>query len=106
MNDPRRAAPGRFGLTDQRAEQELTASGWWGPAGRTEGSEPVLGALSRTPDPNLALHALARLRTADNREWPEIAARLLDDPVFRARLIAVLGTSDALGDYLMANPTQ
>jgi glutamate-ammonia-ligase adenylyltransferase len=96
----------RFGLTDERAEADLRAAGWWGPAGPMDGGEPILAALSRTPDPDLALRGLDRLREADNGGWQDLADGLRTDPGLRGRLLAVLGTSTALADFLVAQPEQ
>ncbi|KAA2262859.1 bifunctional [glutamine synthetase] adenylyltransferase/[glutamine synthetase]-adenylyl-L-tyrosine phosphorylase [Solihabitans fulvus] len=97
-------SPARFGLTEQRAEEQLRAAGWWLGGHPTEGSEPVLGALSRSPDPDLALRGLDRLREALGADWPALAEALRDDLGLRGRLVAVLGASTALSDFLVANP--
>jgi glutamate-ammonia-ligase adenylyltransferase len=96
----------RFGLTEERAEQDLRAAGWWGPSGPVDGSEPILVALSRSPDPDLALRGLCRLREADPETWPELAGALCTDPGLRGRLCAVFGTSTALADFLVSQPEQ
>src|ERR1700759_493874 len=90
----------RFGLTDERAEHSLRAAGWWGGAGMADDAEPVLVALSRSPDPDLALRELDRMRTADPAEWQDLADALRRDVGVRGRLWAVLGTSTALADFL------
>ncbi|MEV6611533.1 bifunctional [glutamine synthetase] adenylyltransferase/[glutamine synthetase]-adenylyl-L-tyrosine phosphorylase [Kutzneria sp. NPDC051319] len=106
MTDPRStSSPARFGLTDPRAEEILHAGGWWR-GGPVEGAELVLGALSRSPDPDLALQSLDRLREAAGTQWPAIAEALNTDGAFRGRLIAVLGSSTTLGDFLVANPDE
>ena len=97
-------APARFGLTEERAEDDLRAAGWWGTSGPVDGGEPVLLALSRSPDPDLALRGLDRLRAADPAGWPELDAVLRTDVGLRGRLCAVLGTSTALADFLVAHP--
>jgi glutamate-ammonia-ligase adenylyltransferase len=96
----------RFGLTEERAEAGLRAAGWWGPRGPVDGGEPILSALSRTPDPDLALRGLDRLREADPVGWQDLADALRTDPGLRGRLLAVLGTSTALTDFLVAQPEQ
>src|SRR5260221_1641446 len=59
----------------------------------------VLGALAGAADPDLALASLARLpHDADLR------AALRADAGFRTRLIAVLGSSAALGGHLARHP--
>ena len=68
------------------------------------GSVPdaVLAALSASADPDLALRNLADLVSAgDPSVLPEMAA----NPLLRDRLAAVLGTSAALGDFLVRHPT-
>ncbi len=59
----------------------------------------LLEAIGAAADPDLALAALARMpRDA------ELMAALREDAALRARLIAVLGTSAALGDHLARHP--
>jgi [glutamine synthetase] adenylyltransferase / [glutamine synthetase]-adenylyl-L-tyrosine phosphorylase len=99
-------SPGRFGLTDERAEAALTAAGWWDPSGPTDAGQPVLHALSRSPEPDLALRGLDRLREADPAEWATIGPAVAEDRGLRGRLISVFGSSTALTDYLVANPEQ
>ncbi|HEY0807127.1 MAG TPA: bifunctional [glutamine synthetase] adenylyltransferase/[glutamine synthetase]-adenylyl-L-tyrosine phosphorylase, partial [Pseudonocardiaceae bacterium] len=74
--------------------------------GPANGGEPVLVALSRTPDPDLALRGLDRLREADPVEWPELDKALRTDAGLRGRLLAVLGTSTALADFLVVQPSR
>jgi glutamate-ammonia-ligase adenylyltransferase len=108
MTDRVRSMPAlaRFGLTEERAEADLRAAGWWGSAGPTDGGEPILVALSRSPDPDLALRGLDRLREADSVEWKDLAHSLRNDTGLRGRLCGVLGTSTALSDFLVAQPEQ
>ncbi|GAA2992726.1 bifunctional [glutamine synthetase] adenylyltransferase/[glutamine synthetase]-adenylyl-L-tyrosine phosphorylase [Actinokineospora diospyrosa] len=94
----------RFGLTDPRAEQDLRAAGLWGDAGPQR--EVILTALSRTPDPDLALRGLDRVREADPDQWARLRGELETDRRLRARLIAVLGSSTAFADFLVAHPDQ
>jgi glutamate-ammonia-ligase adenylyltransferase len=96
----------RFGLTEERAAQDLRAAGWWRESGLVDGSEPILVALSRSPDPDLALRGLDRLRDADPAGWPELSDALRTDARLRGRLCAVLGTSTALTDFLVTQPDQ
>jgi [glutamine synthetase] adenylyltransferase / [glutamine synthetase]-adenylyl-L-tyrosine phosphorylase len=58
--------------------------------------ERVAGAA----DPELALRQLDRLTETSGSD------PLAGDPVARERLVAVLGASSALGDYLVANPDE
>src|ERR1700742_3382570 len=102
MPDRPRSTPAlaRFGLTDERAESELRAAGWWETTGPTPGSEAILISLSRSPDPDLALRGLDRSREADPSGWADVAEALRVDRPLRGRLCAVLGTSTALADFL------
>ncbi|HEV2778676.1 MAG TPA: bifunctional [glutamine synthetase] adenylyltransferase/[glutamine synthetase]-adenylyl-L-tyrosine phosphorylase [Actinophytocola sp.] len=106
MVDRARTVPStaRFGLTDGRAEQELRAAGWWGDEGPVSSREAVLVALSRAPDPDLALRSLDRLRLSDVDGWAELDGALVDDSALRGRLIAVLGASSALADFVISRP--
>ncbi|PPK60818.1 bifunctional [glutamine synthetase] adenylyltransferase/[glutamine synthetase]-adenylyl-L-tyrosine phosphorylase [Actinokineospora auranticolor] len=94
----------RFGLTDPRAEQDLRAAGLWGDSGPQH--EVILTALSRTPDPDLALRGLDRIRESAPDSWPELRDALETDRRLRGRLIAVLGSSSAFTDFLAAHPGQ
>lgn len=96
--------PGRFGLTDDRAEEMLSAIGWWDSAGPVPSSEPVLLALSRTADPDLALRVLDRLREADEKGWAALSEALCDDVSLRGRLLSVLGGSTVLADFVVGSP--
>ncbi|NKQ59317.1 bifunctional [glutamine synthetase] adenylyltransferase/[glutamine synthetase]-adenylyl-L-tyrosine phosphorylase [Amycolatopsis sp. K13G38] len=100
------ASPARYGLTDDRAEAELRAAGWWTDNGPDPASIVVLTALSRAADPDLALRGLDRLREADEAGWPDLAAALCENRILRGRLIGVLGTSTALADFLVSAPTE
>ena len=64
----------------------------------------MLAALSRSPDPDLALRGLDRLREAVGDRGRSCPAALHEDVVLRGRLLAVLGSSTALSDFLVANP--
>lgn len=90
---------GRLGLLESSARDDLTELGWL-----TDESVPLLWALSRAPDPDLALRALMRLRaTVGEAQWSEIDRLLRENLGFRGRLFGVLGASDALGDHLAAD---
>ena len=62
------------------------------------------GRARARPDADLALKALVRLREALGGGWYEVAALIAGDKGFRGRLFGVLGSSDALGDHLVAEP--
>jgi [glutamine synthetase] adenylyltransferase / [glutamine synthetase]-adenylyl-L-tyrosine phosphorylase len=94
----------RLGLTEPWAEQTLTELGWWDAGRPTPTAEPVMWALARSPDPNLALRALERLAEADRTEWSALDGALRKDEGLRGRLLALLGSSTALGDHLVSRP--
>ncbi|GAA1482821.1 bifunctional [glutamine synthetase] adenylyltransferase/[glutamine synthetase]-adenylyl-L-tyrosine phosphorylase [Gordonia sinesedis] len=87
----------RLGLLDESAQDNLTQLGW-----NNEESTDVLWALSRAPDADLALRTLTRLRGATGDDWTEIDRQVRSASSFRGRLFGVLGSSDALGDHLVA----
>jgi [glutamine synthetase] adenylyltransferase / [glutamine synthetase]-adenylyl-L-tyrosine phosphorylase len=92
----------RYGFADAaRAEALLQALHLWdGTAPAHPVAEPILDALAGAADPDLALHQLHRLVESD----PDpVLATIRTNPSLRARLIAVLGASDAIGDHLVAN---
>ncbi len=78
--------------------------GWWGDGYIESGAQEVLWALSRAPDPNLALRTLVRLAITTGDGWAELDTVLREVPEARGRLFAVLGSSTALGDHLVAKP--
>jgi glutamate-ammonia-ligase adenylyltransferase len=94
----------RYGLTDDRAGEHLRAAGWWADGAPVKEYEPTLVALSRSPDPDLALRALDRMRTGDEKGWSGLNQALATDRGLRARLVSVLGASTALGDFVVARP--
>ncbi|SEP48024.1 bifunctional [glutamine synthetase] adenylyltransferase/[glutamine synthetase]-adenylyl-L-tyrosine phosphorylase [Amycolatopsis saalfeldensis] len=98
------ASAARYGFTDTRADGQLRAAGWWDAAGPVDGVADVLAALSRAADPDLALRGLDRIREADEDAWPGLDQTLRENRTFRGRLLAVLGTSTALSDFLAAHP--
>jgi glutamate-ammonia-ligase adenylyltransferase len=106
MPDPTRSivSIARYGLTDDRAGEHLRAAGWWAEDSLVQEYEPILAALSRSPDPDLALRCLDRMRTSDDEGWPGLNQALATDRGLRARLLSVLGASSALGDFVAARP--
>jgi glutamate-ammonia-ligase adenylyltransferase len=98
-----RASLARLGLTGSWAEATLAALGWWSGDRPTPGAEAVMWALARSPDPDLALRTVERLfENAEDRV--ELDAALRTDVGLRGRLLAVAGSSTALGDHLVAHP--
>ncbi|HSL08961.1 MAG TPA: bifunctional [glutamine synthetase] adenylyltransferase/[glutamine synthetase]-adenylyl-L-tyrosine phosphorylase [Pseudonocardiaceae bacterium] len=94
----------RLGFIDHGAATILTRLGWWHDGQARQDAEDALWALSRAPDPNLALRTLLRLASASGDGWAELDAALCQDPGVRGRLLAVLGSSTVLGDHLVARP--
>ena len=66
------------------------------------GTEVWAADLGVSADPDQALLAVIRLHEAD----PDLVRALVDDSHARARLCAVLGGSQWLGDYVIADPTR
>jgi [glutamine synthetase] adenylyltransferase / [glutamine synthetase]-adenylyl-L-tyrosine phosphorylase len=102
MSVPRRTSAAarlaRLGFADPARAERLLAEA---PVLSADGLDDVLiDAFALAADPDLALAALARM--PDDRE---LAAALRQDPGLRARLIAVLGASRALGDHLARHPS-
>ncbi|MFN2495739.1 MAG: bifunctional [glutamine synthetase] adenylyltransferase/[glutamine synthetase]-adenylyl-L-tyrosine phosphorylase [Pseudonocardiaceae bacterium] len=91
----------RLGFTDDVTVDTLTRLGWWE---KGQDAEDALWALARAPNPDLALRTLARLAAAAGAGWAELDATLREDSGVRGRLLAVLGSSTALGDHLVAKP--
>ncbi|MET0699555.1 MAG: bifunctional [glutamine synthetase] adenylyltransferase/[glutamine synthetase]-adenylyl-L-tyrosine phosphorylase, partial [Mycobacterium sp.] len=90
---------GRLGLVEPPARADLTRLGW-----TTDAHVELLWSLSRAPDADAALRAMVRLADASGDEWDELNSVLLKDRCLRGRLFAVLGSSLALGDHLVAHP--
>ncbi|MFC3966082.1 bifunctional [glutamine synthetase] adenylyltransferase/[glutamine synthetase]-adenylyl-L-tyrosine phosphorylase [Nocardia jiangsuensis] len=98
----RSAVPGvgRLGLLEPNAAANLRELAW-----DNVESIPVLWALSRAPDADLALTTLMRLREELGTGWAELDSALRTDKSLRGRLFALLGASSALGDHLVADPS-
>jgi glutamate-ammonia-ligase adenylyltransferase len=115
---PRRAVVRlvRFGFEDgERAARALSSAslGLWDlernePADPEAG--PVVSALARAGDPDLAVRSLHRLVEALDRADPSggsaaaLLARLRGSGPLRGRLLSLLGASAGLADHLAANP--
>ncbi|MFC5140975.1 bifunctional [glutamine synthetase] adenylyltransferase/[glutamine synthetase]-adenylyl-L-tyrosine phosphorylase [Actinomycetospora rhizophila] len=98
-------APARLGLTDPDAGPRLAALGFWDGDAPVPDAELTVWALARSPDPDLALLAIERLREAmGEQEWSALVEALRTDQGLRGRLFGVLGGSTALGDHLVAHP--
>ncbi|MGZ4537624.1 MAG: bifunctional [glutamine synthetase] adenylyltransferase/[glutamine synthetase]-adenylyl-L-tyrosine phosphorylase [Blastococcus sp.] len=116
---PRRAVVRlvRFGFEDgERAARLLSdpALGLWD-LDRNEPGDPeagpVVAALARAGDPDLAVRSLHRLVEAldacdaTGGAAATLLARLRGSALLRTRLLAVLGASAGLADHLAAHPT-
>ncbi|MGB9306509.1 MAG: bifunctional [glutamine synthetase] adenylyltransferase/[glutamine synthetase]-adenylyl-L-tyrosine phosphorylase, partial [Mycobacterium sp.] len=99
---PKLPGVGRLGLLDPPAANNLAQLGWTDHDDQAH--VDLLWSLSRAPDPDAALRALVRLSENPNTGWDELNAALLNERSLRGRLLAVLGSSLALGDHLVANP--
>src|SRR4051794_20712266 len=93
----------RYGLTDDRAGEYGRAAGWWAEGRPAPDREASMVALSRAPDPDLALLAVDRIRTADADGWPALDRAIATDRGLRGRLMATFGGSSALGDFVIAH---
>ncbi|MGZ5362779.1 MAG: bifunctional [glutamine synthetase] adenylyltransferase/[glutamine synthetase]-adenylyl-L-tyrosine phosphorylase, partial [Mycobacterium sp.] len=78
---------------------DLDRLGW-----NTDAHVELLWSLSRAPDADTALAAMARLVDALGDGWGDLDRELLTDRGLRGRLFGVLGSSLALGDHLVAHP--
>ncbi len=96
---PKLPGVGRLGLVEKTAQADLDQLGW-----NTDAHVELLWSLSRAPDADSALRTLVRLSEALGSDWAELDAALLTDKALRGRLFAVIGSSLALGDHLVANP--
>ncbi|WP_422746400.1 bifunctional [glutamine synthetase] adenylyltransferase/[glutamine synthetase]-adenylyl-L-tyrosine phosphorylase [Mycobacterium sp. WMMD1722] len=89
---------GRLGLVGEQAAGHLAQLGW-----NTDRYVELLWSLSRAPDADSALYTMVRLAEALGDGWRELDDALLVDKCLRGRLFAVLGSSLALGDHLVAH---
>ncbi|WP_214369203.1 bifunctional [glutamine synthetase] adenylyltransferase/[glutamine synthetase]-adenylyl-L-tyrosine phosphorylase [Pseudonocardia sp. H11422] len=99
------ASLARLGLTEAWAEATLIELGWWAGDKPVDDAAPIMWALARSPDPDLALRSVERLAQAAP-DWRSLDAALRTDEGLRGRLFALLGSSTALGDHLITNPEQ
>lgn len=96
---PTQPSVGRLGLVAPTARADLDRLGW-----NTDAHVALLWSLSRAPDADSALRAMVRIADALEADWAELSALLVTDTSLRGRLFAVLGSSLALGDHLVAHP--
>jgi len=109
MTSPRRSVSltvrlSRLGLDDvARAERLLADDAVTGVLGPVDGDSTVLDVLGAAADPDLAVLALVRLCEAvlGNRADEDLLRSVLADEGAAARLVAVTGASEALGDDLV-----
>ncbi|MFJ9365224.1 bifunctional [glutamine synthetase] adenylyltransferase/[glutamine synthetase]-adenylyl-L-tyrosine phosphorylase [Nocardia sp. NPDC101769] len=97
----RSAVPGvgRLGLLEPSAAESLRELAW-----DNVDSVPLLWALSRSPDADLALLTLIRLREQLGNDWAALDYELRRDTALRGRLLALIGSSSAFADHLVADP--
>ncbi|MFR9802540.1 bifunctional [glutamine synthetase] adenylyltransferase/[glutamine synthetase]-adenylyl-L-tyrosine phosphorylase [Pseudonocardia sp. RS010] len=103
MAERTRTSLARLGLTEPWAELTLAELGWWAEDRPVEGAEPIMWALARSPDPDLALRQVERFAKAAG-DWKTVDAELRTDLGLRGRMLALLGASTALGDHLVTHP--
>ena len=83
---------------------ELEQLGLWSDGEPADGpSAAVIAALAEAPDPDLATRSLVRLVAAAH-DPSELIEQLREHDGLRRRLLAVLGTSVALGEHLAMHP--
>lgn len=90
---------GRLGLLEPTAADSLRELAW-----DNVESIPLLWALSRAPDADLALLTLVRLRERLGPGWDELDEALRTEISVRGRLFALIGSSSAFADHLVAEP--
>ncbi|MFI6869299.1 bifunctional [glutamine synthetase] adenylyltransferase/[glutamine synthetase]-adenylyl-L-tyrosine phosphorylase [Nocardia sp. NPDC050406] len=90
---------GRLGLLEPSAAASLRELAW-----DNVESVPLLWALSRSPDADLALLTLIRLREQLGNDWAALDSALRTDTSLRGRLFALIGSSSAFADHLVADP--
>ncbi|WP_131787069.1 bifunctional [glutamine synthetase] adenylyltransferase/[glutamine synthetase]-adenylyl-L-tyrosine phosphorylase [Protofrankia symbiont of Coriaria ruscifolia] len=100
----------RLGLVDHDDEHPAGAAGAGmrvaAPSGVTDlYDNALLAELAQAANPDLALAAIERIaESAPEAVGRELLAVLDAQPGLRARLVAVLGASTALGDHLVRHP--
>ncbi len=90
---------GRLGLVERSAPAHLAELGW-----DTDAHVELLWSLSRAPNADVALQTLVRLAEALGDDWSRLDSALQKDRSLRGRLFALIGSSLAFGDHLVANP--
>ncbi len=90
---------GRLGLLEPNAAASLRELEW-----DNVESVPLLWALSRSPDADLALLTLIRLRERLGSDWAALDSALRTEVPLRGRLFALIGSSSAFADHLVADP--
>ncbi|WP_308289399.1 bifunctional [glutamine synthetase] adenylyltransferase/[glutamine synthetase]-adenylyl-L-tyrosine phosphorylase [Mumia sp. zg.B17] len=106
---------------DQRPQRLRTTSGWLARLGFADadgasrllhqcgvGSEAVVERVAHGADPDLALRHLCEVAAAYRElpgvDDPDLVSHLEADPELLTRLVAVLGASRALGEFLVIHP--
>ncbi len=105
MSRPALRTPARYSLPDTgRVRADLELVGLWGADGPVAANEEILAAVSRSGRPELAVHGLARLFEAADRDAATLIEALRTRPRFRGRLLGLLGASTVLSEHLAAWP--
>ena len=100
---PSRADLARAGFINTTRAQRLLAETVLTPLLQAIPVGQLLSDLSDSPDPDQATLALVRLCEASPKPQ-QLAQDLKHSPRLRRRLLALLGASSALGDFLIAHP--
>ncbi|WP_454294565.1 bifunctional [glutamine synthetase] adenylyltransferase/[glutamine synthetase]-adenylyl-L-tyrosine phosphorylase [Salana multivorans] len=96
----------RAGLHELARARAILDEPWIQPV-IAENDEPLLSALGETADPDLALLTLSRMHENAPKDVGErLVAVLRDGGPARDRLLAVVGSSAALGDALVRHPEE
>jgi glutamate-ammonia-ligase adenylyltransferase len=105
------AALTRLGFGDSRRAAELLADPVLAALDTAQhaGVDGLAGALGRVADPDLALLSLVRVlesaqRSLPEADWADLVRGLSRHTSERDHLLAVLGSSSALADHLVAHP--
>lgn len=95
----------RRGFNDAaRARRLLTELGLWSLDGAAAdpAAEAIIAVMAASADPDLAVLALTRL--VEGQTDSAVLQAMRTSPGLRERMCAVLGGSEALGDFLVAHP--
>ncbi|MDP3972584.1 MAG: bifunctional [glutamine synthetase] adenylyltransferase/[glutamine synthetase]-adenylyl-L-tyrosine phosphorylase, partial [Candidatus Nanopelagicales bacterium] len=91
----------RLGFLETERAASVLSGKWCGFLSSDNGALDDLGLAA---DPDLALLSLERILAAEDPRAGELQQAFDRDPVFRRRLVLVLGASAALGEHLVRHP--